>query len=406
MTAVSDTPAARRDGALYWLALGAFAVGTEGFMIAAVLPKIARDLGTTVGAAGQLVTFFALAYAVSSPVLTALTGKVGRRTLLMLSMGGFALANLVAAAAPNFWGLVAARILLALFAGLYVPGANALAGAMVAPERRGRALAIVNGGLTVAIAIGVPLGAVMGNALGWRPMFLAVAVLGALAFAGLAAGLPKDVGAGLKVANLVERIRVARQPVIFFTLLVTTFWAIGAYTVYTYVVPLLGAILDLGSAQTSAVLSLWGVCAGLGLFLSGAGVDRLGARPVILGMLALAAAVLVTFSLVGHLAPRHLALVPVLAIVALWGTAHWGFWPAQQARLIELGGLSGAPIALSLNASFMYLGFSLGAAFGAAVMAHSSVLDVGFAGGTSVVVALLLFLSIEAVRRRAAIATA
>ncbi len=114
-------------GSLYTLALGTFAVGTEAFMITAILPQIARSLGTTVGAAGQLVTIFALTYALSSPLLTALTAAWPRRRLLMLSLAGFAGANLIAVAAPGYWFLAAARILLALAAGLYVPNANAVA---------------------------------------------------------------------------------------------------------------------------------------------------------------------------------------------------------------------------------------------------------------------------------------
>ena len=129
---------------LTWLALGTFATGTESFMIAALLPGLARDLSVTLTAAGQLVTVFALTYAVSSPVLSALTAGVGRRNLLLMSMTAFALANFFASTATDFWQLLAARILLAGAAGLYVPSASALAGAIVAPERRGTALAIVN----------------------------------------------------------------------------------------------------------------------------------------------------------------------------------------------------------------------------------------------------------------------
>ena len=142
---------------LYWLALGTFAVGTESFMIAGLLPEMAADLHTSIVATGQLVTVFALDYALSSPILTALTGAFHRRTLMMLSLSVFTLANIIASVAPNYWELMAARILLATAAGLYVPGANALAGAVAGPERRGTALAIVNGGISIAVAFGYRL---------------------------------------------------------------------------------------------------------------------------------------------------------------------------------------------------------------------------------------------------------
>ena len=119
-------------------------------------------------------------------MLTALTGALHRRTLLIAALVAFSAANVIAWAAQNYWELMAARILLAAAAGLYVPGANALAGAIAGPERRGTALAIVNGGITIAVAFGVPLGAFIGDRLGWRMTFAGVAMLAAAASAGLA----------------------------------------------------------------------------------------------------------------------------------------------------------------------------------------------------------------------------
>jgi len=142
---------------LYWLALGTFAVGTEAFMIAAILPRIAADLAVSLQATAQLVTIFALTYAISSPILTALTSGFKRRKILILAMMAFAGANLFAATASTFASLASARFLLAVCAGLYTPSATALAGVLVPPERRGRALAIVTGGTSLSVALGVPL---------------------------------------------------------------------------------------------------------------------------------------------------------------------------------------------------------------------------------------------------------
>ncbi len=155
-------------------------------MIAAILPSVAHSLDTRVEAAGQLVTVFALTYALSSPILTSLTAAWPRRRLLMLSLFGFTLANLVAAAAPSYGWLAVARVLLALAAGLYVPNANAIASVLAPAAYRGRALAIVNGGITVAVALGVPAGAFVGGHLGWRATFIGVAVLSTGALVALA----------------------------------------------------------------------------------------------------------------------------------------------------------------------------------------------------------------------------
>ena len=315
---------------IYWMALGTFAIGTEGFMIAPLLPRLAGDLSVSVAAAGQLVSVFALAYAFSSPILTALTGGLNRRRLLVLSMIGFALANVFAFAAKDYWTLMAARVLLAVAAGLYVPNANALAGALVRPERRGAALAIVSGGTTIAVALGVPLGSIVGAKFGWRAMFAGVGVLALLATLGLLAGLARDVGSRLPVTGLSERLSVIRQPAVLRTLLVTTLWATGAYTVYTYIAPLMVTAAGIEGPYLSAVLFVWGLAAALGIFAGGTLTDKHGAgRVIVLGLILLALA-FASLSMSATLLPRAAAVGPVLVAIVIWGLSAWAFFPAQQ----------------------------------------------------------------------------
>ena len=211
---------------LYWLALGTFATGTGGFRCAPAAGGGARfSIGLV--SAGQLVSVLT-AYALSSPILTALTGNIDRRRLLIASMLLFAAANFVACAAHSYTALMGARVLLAIAAGLYVPNANALAGALVEPSRRGTALSIVTGGISVAVALGVPLGALVGDRFGWRLNFAVVGALALIATAGLLTGLPRDIAERLPVARLRERLDVARQPAVLIALLVTMLWATGA----------------------------------------------------------------------------------------------------------------------------------------------------------------------------------
>src|SRR3546814_353123 len=154
--------------ALVWLALGTFAIGTESFLVAGLLPDIAADVGVSLDSAGHLIGWFAATYAVAAPIMAALTGRFERRAVLLLSLAVFTAANLAAAFAPDFHTLLILRIGMAVFACLYTPAAGALAGAMVPPEQRGRALSIVVAGLTVATAGGVPFGAAFGDLFGWR----------------------------------------------------------------------------------------------------------------------------------------------------------------------------------------------------------------------------------------------
>ncbi len=373
--------------------MGAFAVGTEAFMISALLPSISGNLAVSLQAAGQLVTIFALTYALSSPVFTALTGGVDRRKLLMLSMAAFAAANLIAAAAPGYWFLVFARVLLALSAGLYVPNANALAGALAPPERRGRALAIVTGGISAAIALGVPLGALIGARFGWRMTFVGVAALAAAAWVGLFLGLPRHIGAGLPTASLHERIAVVRRPAVLLALLVTTLWACGSYTVYTYIAPLVmtaGAVSVDHVGYVPVPLRDRGFHGTVprrpgqrqnrrapGHFHRAAPHGSGAAQPVVVG------------ALLAALAGAH---SPTLRRFRL-GLHRLGIFPAQQTRLIGLAGVKVAPVILSLNASFMYLGISLGAALGSLTLTLGKVADIGWVGALCVLTAFALFLA-------------
>jgi len=378
---------------LYLLAIGAFAIATEAFMIAPLLPGIAADLSVSVAAAGQLVTVFAFTFAISSPILTTLTGSLNRRSLLIIALTAFALANVVAWAAQGYLSLMIARILLALAAGLYLPNANAVAGAMVAPERRARALAIVNGGSSVAIVLGVPLGAIVGGIGGWRMTFAGVAALAAVAVIGLQVGLPKAFGKNLPTATLQQRINVARKPAMLLALLSTTMWAVGAYTVYTYIAAYMAATTGAFGPPLSVVVFIWGASAVTGMILGGRTADRLGPARVLTIALSTASLAFLSLTLISAYIPQAHATFPVLIAVVLWGMGIWGFIAPQQARLIATAGLSVAPVALSLNATFMYLGLSAGASLGAFTLRQGAPVDLGWVGALCELVALGMLLA-------------
>jgi predicted MFS family arabinose efflux permease len=381
-----------KSAGLYWLALGAFAVGTEGFMIAGILPRLATDLSVSPGTTGYLVTAFAFAYAVSSPVLTALTGQFSRRSVLIWAMCAFAIGNILAYHASGYWTLMAARIGIALAAGIYVPGANALAGALVPSNQRGRAIAIVNGGLTVAVAVGAPLGSFIANRFGWRMTFGGVFVLASMATLGLLNGLHKKIGEELPVASLRQRIGVAKQVPVLLALLVTFLWASGSYSNYTYLAVYAESVTTIPDHYFGVVLFAWGCAAAIGLAVGGAANDRFGARAVILPCLAVMALVFLSLSTIALLVPREYTAIPVLTAVVIWGVAAWAFFPAQQVRLIGAAGLAVAPIVLSLNASVMYLGFSVGATAGSLALTYGGISNVGWGGAAFEIASLLLMI--------------
>lgn len=366
----------------YFLALGTFAIGTEGFMIAPLLPTIAQDLRMSLSATATLVVVFTLVMSLSSPITTVMTASLKRRSTLLVAMTLFTTGNLVAAFSSSFATLMVARILMAVASGLYVPGANSLAGVIVPAEKRGRALAIVSGGMTIAIALGLPLGAFVGHAFGWRSTFLAVAVMGLVAIFGILFGVQRDAGSQIAVASLAQRIGVIQQRPVLRLLGVTLFWSIGAYTAYPYVAPYLTQVLGFGPAGIGATVSMWGIAAAIGVTIGGRLNDSFGSNRVVLWSLVLLGASFAMLALATQLSPA-LAQVPVLVAIAIWGFSVWSFFPAQMARLIAVGPVSQASVSLALNTSTMYLGFSIGSAMGAGVIGTGTVWGIGVIAAVS-----------------------
>jgi predicted MFS family arabinose efflux permease len=371
-----------------WLAVAAFAIGTEAFVIAGLLPVIASDLQISVAATGQLVTAYALTYAVGSPALAVAFNNLDRRTVLALALCCFIAGNLLAVAAQSFAILLASRMLMAVGAGLCMPTALAVAVAIASPERRGRAIALVTSGMTVATVLGVPLGTWVGNHYGWRATFILVAALGAVALAGLLFGLPQ--GLPRNTATLGQRLAVARRSAVLHALSITAFWAMGGFTVFTYLaIPLRG--LGLSPTEISLALLIFGVAAAIGNMLGGSLADRIGPVPTAtLGLVTMMTALTLQSITLKFGSPEYARPI-FLCLIFFWGIGGWTFYPGQAANLVQIE--RHAPmIALSLNASAMYLGFAVGGALGGIVLTALSPDDLGWVGGSSVAAALMLVL--------------
>ena len=367
-----------------WLALATFAIGTEAFVISGLLPIMAGDLQISLAATGQLVTAYALVYALGSPVLAVAFHNLDRRTVLTLALSLFIAGNLLAVAATGFAMLLVARMLMAVGAGLCTPTALAVAAAISPPERRGRAMALVTSGLTISTVLGVPLGTWIGGLYGWRATFILVSVLGAVALAGLLFGLPR--GLPRHTASLDQRLAIARHGAILHALLVTAFWAIGAFTVFTYLaIPLRN--LGLSPTEVSLGLLVFGVAAAIGNMVGGTMADRIGPlRTVTLGLVTMMVAVTLQSVVLKVMAPDHARPI-FLGLVFFQGLGAFTFYPGQVAHLVRIEPQA-AMIALSLNASAMYFGFAAGSALGGVVLTVLSPTDIGWVGGSSIAAAV------------------
>lgn len=364
------------------LALGAFALGTDLYVISGVLPEIARGAGVSIALAGQLVTIFALAYALGSPVLAVASARMERRRLLLTALGVFAVANVGAALAPGYGPLVAARLLAALAAAVYTPVATAAAVSLVAPERRGRALAMVTAGMTLATLFGVPLGTLIGRVFGWRATFGLVAALAVLAAIGLILSLPAL--PAVPVVSLRSRFALLADGQLVGLLMVTLLALTGSFSVYTYLLPLLDH-LHPSASQAMVLFAAFGAGGVVGNALGGVAADRFGtSRTVVVDLMALAG-ILALFAMAER------SLIGSGGLLFAWGFAGWAWYPSQQHRLVERAGRA-ATTALALNGSAIYLGIALGGVMGGLLLggAGSAVLPLAATG----VVALSLLISV------------
>lgn len=372
---------------LLWLAVAAFAIGTEGYVVAGLLPDLAASLHVSVAIAGQLITVFALAYAVGSPLLAVVTGGMERRRLLLVSIAAFAGFNLFAATAHSYAMLMLARVGLALSAGTFMPAASAYAVAVFPAERRGRALAVIYGGFTVAMVLGAPLGLTLGGHFGWRYIFFGVAAAALAAFVGLAFTLGRLQPAAR--VSLADRLTVARRPDVLAALAVTVVALAGVYSIYSFLAPFLQCTAHLGGNAMACVFFVFGVGSTFGNLSAGSAADRIGPRRVLALVFIGLTTLFTVLSLASTLMPPDVDRWIVIPLLALWGYIGFSFPAAQQSLLVTLAPRF-APITLSLNASAMYLGVSLGAFLGSLVVARGSIAELGWLGAGCEILALIL----------------
>ncbi|MET9454500.1 MFS transporter [Streptomyces canus] len=377
---------------LYILVLGAFALGLDAYVMAGLLPKVAADLHTSESAAGQMVTLFTLCYALAAPVFaTALAGRPAK-TVLTAALLLFTAANALTALAGSLTVLLVARALAGVGAGVYSPMAAATAASLAGEERRGRALALVMGGMSIGTVIGVPVGVLLADHVGWRGTLWLITGLGAVAIAGIVLALPRLEAA--PPPPLRERARIlARRPVAAIAG-VSLIAGVTSLGLYTYLAPFLA---DAGGIDsTLGAMWAWGLGGVAGSLLIGRIVDRTG-RPY-----AVVTVVLLLLCLSHLLLPVAARATWVLAVpLVVWGATGWALQVPQQHQLIAARP-DQAPVAVSLNSSAVYLGSALGSALGGVTLAAGvAPADLPYWTGALVAVGLVLHLVLVRMPRSA-----
>ncbi|MEJ6405046.1 MFS transporter [Yoonia sp. 2307UL14-13] len=349
-----------------------FIIGMGAFVLIGMLTPISEGLGISPARTGWIMTTYALAYAVLSPVLVSLTGKVGRRRLLTFALGIFAAANLLSALAVNEAMLHTARILAAAGAGVLTPVTAAVASGLSNEEERGRVLAAVFFGLTLAQVLGVPLGSWIAYTFGWRAAFAMVFLLALPVVALLWQVVPA--GLAFQVVSLRDLGQTLRNGRTMLAVLFTTTFLGGIYVVYTYLAPLLEDTMGYGRDGVTLVLIVFGIGAVGGNILGGWLADRIGPFRTLLFLACMQALIMPTMSLL------PLPDLWLFMIGGTWSIFGWSFMAAQQVRIIGMSPQS-APVVLALNAAAIYVGAAIGSAIGSAVISAYGLKALGVAGG-------------------------
>lgn len=372
--------------ALWALALSAFAIGTTEFVIVGLIPTIAASLQVSVPSAGLLVSLYALGVAIGAPLLTAMTGRVPRKQLLLGLMVLFTIGNLVAWMAPDYTALMAARVLTGLAHGVFFSIGSTIATSLVPKEKAASAIALMFTGLTVALVTGVLLGTFIGQHFGWQATFLAVSLLGVIAVIGSAILVPSDI-AGSKPAPLLMQLAVLKKPHLLLVYAITTLGYGGSFIAFTYLAPILQQVAGFAASTVSLVMLVYGVSVAAGNIWGGKLADRLGPVRALQIVFALLALVLLVLAFTAPSKP--LVLMTVLA----WGAVAFGNVPGLQVYVVrraERDAPQAVDVASGLNIAAFNVGIALGAWGGGLIHAHLGLMATPWIGALVVVGALLL----------------
>ncbi len=347
---------------VYLIALGAFALGMASYVTAGLIPMIEAAFAVPVALAAQLVTAFTLAYGLGSPLCVALLPAHWQRVGLLLALGLFVLANAASALATDFTALLVFRAIAGVGAGVYLAMGIAASAALSPADQRGKAIAVIMGGMASGTVLGVPMSLLLAERLGWASALWLVTALGAVALAGLLLRLPSLPAA--TVTPLKAKLALLADGHVVSILLVSLLAAIASLGMYTFIAPLLSAT-DQGLARSvTPYLWVWGVGGVLGSFLIGPLVDRIRGPVLTLWiMLILAAALFLLPATAGMGA--WLVMLPIAA----WGAVGWALQVPQNNELIQARERQGdGNLAVALNESALYLGSAIGAALGGVLL--------------------------------------
>jgi MFS transporter, DHA1 family, putative efflux transporter len=364
---------------IYMLTLISFLVGTSQFVISGILDKVASSVDVSLSAAGQLITVFALANAIGTPIFMVTTAKLDRRKQLPLALAIIFLGIVSTLALPGFGFLMVSRIILGVGTGVFVVTSYSTAANLAQPGKQAGAMSNIALGFSASLVLGVPIGRVIASAYDWKVIFWSIGIFTVLGFIAIVKSIPSMEGEA--PVPLRKQLALLKNPKVAIALSVTFFVVIGYSVVNTYTTPFLTTVMSMGEGKVSAILFAIGIASLFGSKLGGFMADGIGTnRTLVISMIAHALALAFL-----SLAVKSTFVAIVLLMV--WATAAWAFAPTQNFNLLSISP-EASGIMLSLNATFVQLGFAAGAGIGGIAVNGSSILAICWIGAVSVAVAI------------------
>ncbi|MEM1503955.1 MFS transporter [Domibacillus sp. 8LH] len=371
--------------ALWALAVSAFGIGTTEFVPVGLLASIAEDLNIGITLAGLLVSGYAAGVAIGAPVLTALTNRLNRKTLLMSLMVLFITGNVVAALSQSFELLLAARFITAFSHGVFFSIGSTIAVQLVPPHKKASAIALMFTGLTVATVTGVPLGTFIGQSFGWRATFWGVALLGVVAVVASALLIPKNLKQS-QPAKFGDMLQLVTNKRILLGLAITALGYGGTFVAFTYLTPILQDVTGLKPGLVSIVLLVYGAAVAVG---NAAGGRLANHHPIkaLFWMFLAQAAILVALSFMIPFKAAGLIGVVLMGLLAFMNV------PGLQLFVVQLAEKyvpSAVDVASALNIAAFNIGIAAGATIGGFVVDSIGLVHTPWIGGVMVMLAVLL----------------
>lgn len=376
-TASVDSPIL--DPVLWILAAVNFLIGMGGFLIVSLFTPIQTSLGLSVSETGSLISLYALVYALSSPIGVALTGKQDRKAVVIGCLLVFAISSAMVATAGGYLEMIYARTLSAVAAGIITPVTASIAISISSLSCRGRALARVFLGFTLAQAAGIPLGSYLGHTLGWEVVFFLIFALAIVTTILMSVLMPT--GIEVQKTDLGVLVDVLFDSKMMISVLCSSTFIVGIYTLYTFLEPLFVQELQFGHIEITMLFLVFGCGAVVGNQLGGVLNDHIGSSTTL--YLLCIAQILISpiFSFLPSATPL------ILLLTLLWSVFGWSFMIAQQSRLV-----SQAPekqsVLLALNSAAIYIGAAIGSVLGGIVLVRFGINALGIAGGIFALLAL------------------